>query len=138
MIADVCHNLPRDFIPKSRRTRERHAVESLDSTCGTLNLTIVPLSGSSDSYGIRGSTTFVFSEIAPDGSTLENGVIWAAVTVVSSHTRVISADTWCWWAVSRGSTLRGEAQVQGGVRLGSGDWPACHGDRGVDEGGECR
>ncbi|WP_433514890.1 hypothetical protein ACQP2T_04280 [Nonomuraea sp. CA-143628] len=29
MIADVCHNLPGDFLPKSRRARERKAIESL-------------------------------------------------------------------------------------------------------------
>ncbi|MET7463223.1 hypothetical protein [Nonomuraea sp. NPDC005501] len=29
MIADVCHNLPKDFFPKRRKTRERHAIESL-------------------------------------------------------------------------------------------------------------
>ncbi|MFI6787395.1 hypothetical protein ACIBG4_08685 [Nonomuraea sp. NPDC050383] len=29
MIADVCHNLPKDFFPKRRKARERHAIESL-------------------------------------------------------------------------------------------------------------
>ncbi|MEQ4722413.1 hypothetical protein [Nonomuraea sp. B19D2] len=29
MIADVCHNLPQDLSPKRRKTRERHAIESL-------------------------------------------------------------------------------------------------------------
>ncbi|MEV0351088.1 hypothetical protein AB0H88_35345 [Nonomuraea sp. NPDC050680] len=29
VIADVCHNLPQDFVPKRRKTRERHAIASL-------------------------------------------------------------------------------------------------------------
>ncbi|MBB4920603.1 hypothetical protein [Streptosporangium saharense] len=29
MIADVCHNLPGDFLPKRRKARERKAIKSL-------------------------------------------------------------------------------------------------------------
>ncbi|MFI7538718.1 hypothetical protein [Streptosporangium sp. NPDC049376] len=70
VIADVCHNLPGDFLPKRREVRERKAVKSLRFHFWELDPGDRVPSGSRGTWKARGSTTFAFSAIGSNGGML--------------------------------------------------------------------